>query len=183
MTKKAVVVFAEGFEEVEAVTPVDVLRRAGVEVTTASIGGKTVTGAHGVPYVADVELSALTGDFDMIVLPGGMPGSKNIGESETAKALTEKMFKAGKLIASICAAPVFTLGAWGILDGKRATCYAGMEKMFPESVTFVPERVVVDGTVTTSRGPGTAVYFGLALAEQLMGAETAKNVAEAMLVQ
>lgn len=183
MTKKAVVVLANGFEEIEAVTPVDVLRRAGAEVTTAGVGGLNITGAHGVTYVADAELEKLTGEFDLIVLPGGMPGSKNIGESAAAKALTEKMLASGKLVSSICAAPVFTLGNWGMLDNRMATCYAGMEGMFPETVKFSPENVVIDGTIITSRGPGTALEFALVLAGQLVGNDTSTQVAKDMLVK
>lgn len=182
MAKKAVVVLAEGFEEIEAVTPIDVLRRAGVEVTVAGIGGLTVTGAHGVPYGAEVALDRLSGDFDMIVFPGGMPGSKNIGDNATAKSLAQTMAAAGKKIAAICAAPVFTLGAWGLLDGKNATCYAGMESMFPAGVKFSSENVVVDGNIITSRGPATALPFALVLAGELMGKDVSGQVARDMLV-
>ena len=183
MSKKAVVLLAEGFEEIEAATPIDVLRRAGAEVTIAGVSGIQVKGAHGVVYVADAELDGLQADFDLIVLPGGMPGSKNLGESAAVRALTEKLHASGKLVASICAAPVFTLGAWGILDNRQATCYAGMEGMFPPSVKFSPERVVIDGNVTTSRGPGTALEFSLSIAGQLMGADVAAQVAKDMLVK
>lgn len=183
MSKKAVVVLAEGFEEIEAVTPVDVLRRAGAEVTLAGVGGLNIKGAHGVTYVADVQLEKLTGDFDLIVLPGGMPGSKNIGESAAAKALTQKMLADGKLVSSICAAPVFTLGNWGMLDNRAATCYEGMEGMFPPSVKFSSERVVIDGKIITSRGPGTAMDFALVLAGQLMGNDASAQVAKDMLVK
>lgn len=182
MAKKAVIVLAEGFEEIEAVTPIDVLRRAGVEVTVAGLGGLTVTGAHGVGYVAEVEFANLSGEFDLVVFPGGMPGSKNIGDSAAAKDFALKMAAAGKKVAAICAAPVFTLGAWGLLEGKRATCYAGMESMFPKGVEFSPETVVVDGNIITSRGPATALPFGLALAGELMGADVSGQVARDMLV-
>lgn len=182
MAKKAVVVLAEGFEEIEAVTPIDVLRRAGVEVTVAGLGGLTITGAHGVPYGAEVELDKVTGDFDLVVFPGGMPGSKNIGESAAAKAFAEKMSAAGKKVAALCAAPVFTLGAWGLLDGKTATCYAGMESMFPAGVKFSSEKVVVDGNIITSRGPATALPFALVLAGELMGQDVSEQVARDMLV-
>lgn len=183
MTKKAVVLLAEGFEELEALSPVDVLRRAGAEVTLAGVGGLNVKSAHDITVVADVLLDKLFGDYDLIILPGGMPGSKNLGESPAARALTEKMLAGGKLVASMCAAPVFTLAAWGILDNKQATCYPGMEKMFPPSVKFSPGRVVVDGAITTSRGPGTALDFAFALAEQLVGKEAADKVAGDMLVK
>ncbi|MCD8350477.1 MAG: DJ-1/PfpI family protein [Planctomycetaceae bacterium] len=183
MAKTALVLLADGFEEVEAATPIDVLRRAGVDVTVAGVGKKTATGAHGLPYTADVELDSVTGDFDCIVLPGGMPGAKNLGESAKARELAVKMAADGRLVASICAAPVFTLSAWGLIDGRKATCYPGMEGMLTDKAEFVTDRVVVDGNVTTSRGPGTAMEFALCVAGQLMGDEVAKKVAGDMLVQ
>ncbi len=183
MAKTALVLLADGFEEIEAATPIDVLRRAGVEVTVAGVGKKTPTGAHGIPYTADVELDSVKGDFDCIVLPGGMPGAKNLGESAKAREMAVKMAGEGRLVASICAAPVFTLGAWGILDGRKATCYPGMEGMLTDKAKFVTDRVVVDGNVTTSRGPGTAMEFALCVAGQLMGDEVAKKVAGDMLVK
>jgi 4-methyl-5(b-hydroxyethyl)-thiazole monophosphate biosynthesis len=182
MGRKALVLLAEGFEEVEAATPIDVLRRAGAEVTVAGVTGIAPKGAHGVPYTADMLLDEVSGDFDLIVFPGGMPGAKNLGESADARALARRMFAEGRLVAAICAAPVFTLGAWGILDGRKGTCYPGMEGMFSEKVHFSPDRVVTDGMVTTSRGPGTAMQFSIALAGQLMGEAAAKQVADAMLV-
>lgn len=182
MTKKAIVVLAEGFEEIEAVTPIDIMRRAGIEVTVAGLGGLNIKGAHGVTYVAEVELVNANGAFDLVVLPGGMPGSKNLGDSPAAKALAEKTLAAGGKVSAICAAPVFTLGAWGMLNGKRATCYAGMESMFPEGVSFSSETVVVDGNVITSRGPATALPFGLALVTELVGGDISRKVAGDMLV-
>jgi 4-methyl-5(b-hydroxyethyl)-thiazole monophosphate biosynthesis len=181
MSKRAVVILAEGFEEIEAATPVDVLRRAGVEVVLAGLAAGPVKGAHGLSYLTDAVLPELSGEFDLLVLPGGMPGAKNIGDSKEAMALAEKMFAQGRLVSAICAAPVMTLGAWGMLDGKWATCYPGMEKMFTKGVRFSPERVVVDGTITTSRGPGTALEFSLDLARQLVGEDTAADLAAGML--
>lgn len=182
MSKKALVLLAEGFEEVEAATPIDVLRRVGAEVTVAGVGTLTPKGAHGVAYTADVLFDQVQGDFDLLVFPGGMPGAKNLGDSAKAQALAKKMFAEGRMVAAICAAPVFTLGAWGILDGRNGTCYPGMEGMFSDKVKFSSERVVVEGNVTTSRGPGTAMEFSLNLACQLMGEAAAKQIAEAMLV-
>ena len=184
MAKKALVLLAQGFEEIEAATPVDVLRRAGVEVVAAGIGGTTIKGAHGLIYSADAELSAAAGDtVDAVVIPGGMPGAKNIGESAIAKKLTEAVVKSGRLAAAICAAPVFTLGSWGLLAGKKATCYTGMEGMFPSEVIFSAERVVTDGNIVTSRGPGTALEFSLTVAALLAGRETAEKVASDMIVK
>lgn len=183
MSKKAVLFLADGFEEMEALTPVDVLRRAGVEVTIAGISGKSAQSAHGVTVQADIALSELTGDFDLLIFPGGMPGSKNLGESLKAKELAVKQAGAGKLIAAICAAPVFTLGAWGILNGKKATCYPGMDNLFPAEVTFSAERVVVDGNVITSRGPGTAVEFSLALVEKFVDKNMVASLTNDMVIK
>ncbi len=184
MRKKALVLFADGFEEIEAATPVDVLRRAGAEVTAAGVGGIERRGARGMAFRLDATLeSALAGEYDLLVLPGGMPGAAHLGECAPARALAEKMCAEGRLVAAICAAPVKTLGAWGLLDGKRATCYPGMEAEFPAAVVFSPERVVVDGNVTTSRGPGTALEFALCLAAQLAGDAVAEKVGQAMLAK
>lgn len=183
MTKKALVLLAPGFEEVEAATPIDVLRRAGIEVTVAGLGGTLVPGAHGLAFQADRDLASVTADgFDLLVFPGGMPGAKNLGGSAQAKILAETMVAAGKKVAAICAAPVMTLGAWGLLNGRKATCYPGMESMFPEKVIFVPDAVAVDGDITTGRGPGAAPAFSLSLAEQLAGRDKADAVASAMLL-
>ena len=185
MSKKAIVLLAEGFEEIEAATPIDTLRRAGVDVMAAGIGGTSIKGAHGITYCAD---AALTSDiagaaYDLVVFPGGMPGAKHLGESPEARKLALEMHGKGALVAAICAAPVMTLGAWGILDGRRATCYPGMEPMFPSSVVFSPERVVQDGAIVTSRGPGTALEFSIALVRLLVGEETAGTLAEGMLLR
>lgn len=182
MSKKAVVALAEGFEEIEAATPIDVLRRAGVEVVVAGLAAGPIRGAHGLCYSPDEPLVGLAGDFDAVIFPGGMPGAKNLGESAAAKKLAESMFAAGKIVAAICAAPVFTLGAWGLLDGRTATCYPGMESMLPEKTRFAADRVVVDGRITTSRGPGTAMDFSLAIARQLVGDAKTDEVASALLL-
>lgn len=184
MSKKAIVLLAEGFEEIEAVTPIDVLRRAGAQVTLAGLGSLTVTGAHGVTYAACIDVSqALDHTYDLIVFPGGMPGAKNLGDSAEARALAEKNLAEGRLVAALCAAPVMTLGAWGLLDGRKATCYPGMEGMFPGSVTFVADRVVTDGDIITSRGPGTALEFSITLAGRLFGERVSKQLAEGMLLK
>lgn len=182
MNRSVIVLLADGFEEIEAATPIDVLRRAGAEVVVAGLGSLDIHGAHGLSYLADIEIEEAAADYELVVLPGGMPGAKHLGESRAARTLVEKAIHSGDKIAAICAAPVMTLGAWGFLNGKTATCYPGMESMFPDNVKFVPERVVTDGIFTTSRGPGTAMEFALSLAAQLMGAEVAEKVAFDMLV-
>ncbi|MBN1256249.1 MAG: DJ-1/PfpI family protein [Planctomycetes bacterium] len=183
MAKKAVVVLAPGFEDIEAITIIDVLRRAGVEVKVASVGNTTVESAHGVPVTADLKIDAIKDTPDAIILPGGLPGSENLGKSKETKKLAEAVAAAGGLCAAICAAPALTLGQWGLLDGKTATCYPSFEKQFPVSVEHSEDRVVVDGKVVTSRGPGTALEFALTLVEILVDSKTAGELQQGMLAR
>lgn len=180
---RAVVVLADGFEEIEAVTPIDVLRRAGVEVITASLDGTRVIGSHGIALEADTTLADAPEAVDLVILPGGMPGADNLGKSEAVRRLVERTHAAGKRVAAICAAPAMALGRTSVLAGRRATCYPGFEKHLPAGVTHVDERVVVDGHVVTSRGPGTALEFSLALVEQLVSKEKADQLRAGMLVR
>lgn len=180
---KAIVVLAEGFEEIEAVTPIDVLRRAGVEVVTAGLTGRKVTGAHGITLEADTTVAHAPADADAVILPGGLPGAEHLGKSEAVAALVKRTAERGKTVAAICAAPALALARTGLLDGKRATCYPGFEKHFSSKTTRSDERVVVDGHLTTSRGPGTALEFSLALAAQLAGPAKARQLEEGMLVK
>ena len=178
--KKVAVLLADGFEEVEAVTPIDFLRRAGVKVIAAGITGKTVTGANGVNITADALAKDLPGDLDGVVIPGGMPGAANVAKSKEAGELIKKLLAAGGLVAAICAAPAVVLGAGGFLSGKRFTCYPGFEKDIT-GASFSGDRVVVDGNLITSRGPGTAAEFSIALIEYLAGKEAADKVFSATL--
>jgi 4-methyl-5(b-hydroxyethyl)-thiazole monophosphate biosynthesis len=179
---KAIVIVADGFEEIEAVTQIDVLRRAGVEVTVAGLSGRMVRGAHDLEISADLLLDELDFTPDLVLLPGGMPGSQALGESEAVIELLQKQHAAGRWIAAICAAPAFALVRAGVLDGRRATCYPSFESRFSSSTTAVEDRVVVDGNVITSRGPGTALEFALVLVEQLEGKARAEELRTAMLV-
>ena len=167
---------APGFEEVEALAPVDLLRRAGVAVQTVSIEeSKTVVGARNIPVVADLSLAQL--DFDamkMLILPGGYPGYENLGKCPGVKALLEKAFAAGKTIAAICGAPVVP-GRMGLLRDYKATCYPGMEGEL-HCKEFIPVPVVKDGNLITSRGAGTALDFALALVEEMVSAEKAEEL-------
>jgi 4-methyl-5(b-hydroxyethyl)-thiazole monophosphate biosynthesis len=181
MGKSAIVLLAEGFEEIEAVTPADVLRRAGVEVTVAGLGGLTVAGGHGIVLTGDKPFADLREEsFDAVILPGGMPGAANLGASEQVKQFCRRHAEAGRVVAAICAAPAKALAVFGLLEGKAATCYPGFEDEFPASATVREEPVVVDGTLVTSRGPGTALPFAYALTELLVGAGTAGELREAM---
>lgn len=179
----AVVVLADGFEEIEAITQIDVLRRAGVEVTVAGLKEGVATGAHGVAVATDRPLGDLDFEPDLVVLPGGMPGSERLGNSKDVVALLQKQNAAGRMIGAICAAPAFAPVAAGILDGKRATCYPSFEDRFTDAVTAVEDRVAVDGNVVTSRGPGTALEFALALVEQLVGQKKADELRAGMLAE
>ena len=182
MTKKVLAILAEGFEEVEAVTPIDVLRRANIEVTVAALNAeRQVKGAHGIVIVADKILSEVKGGFDALVLHGGMPGAANLANSPVVNNLIRDYFKKGKLIAAICASPAVVLAPTGILRGKKATCFPGCEKDFGKDVTFVKESVVIDGNVITSRGLGTAHAFALAIVGKLLGPQEEKILAERTL--
>ncbi len=174
--KRVAVLFADGFEEVEGLTQVDFLRRAGVEVTTVGVTGKTVTGGHDVTIETDTTIDTLDADsLDGIVIPGGMPGAENVASSTHAQDIITKLFKAGKLVAGICAAPAVVLEPLGVLEGKTATCYPGFEGCFKQA-TFSEDRVIKDGTVITSRGPGTAAEFAVALIEYLVDSKTAEKI-------
>jgi 4-methyl-5(b-hydroxyethyl)-thiazole monophosphate biosynthesis len=173
--KKIAVLLAEGFEEVEAATPIDFLRRAGVDVIVAGVTGKTVTGARGIKFVADVSLGELPPELDGVVIPGGMPGAANIAKSAAAIELIRLLFTAKKLVAAICAAPGVVLGAHGFLAGKKFTCYPGYEKDVAKA-SFSEDAVVKDGNLITSRGPGTAAEFAEALIEYLLGKDAALKV-------
>ena len=141
--KQVAVLLADGFEEVEAVTPIDFLARAGCEVTIGGVTGENVTGAHGVTIKADVKVSDCQGDFDAVVVPGGMPGASNLAASHDAVALIRKVSESGALVAAICAAPALVLAPNGFLDGKKPTCYPGFETAF-KTAHFSEDRVVVD---------------------------------------
>jgi len=168
---------AEGFEEIEAVTVVDLLRRAGIEVRTASLEGRQVTGSHGIRIEADITLDAAdVADYDMIVLPGGMPGADHLKNDARVVSLLQRFAAEGRYTAAICAAPGVLAHA-GLLEGRAATSFPGFLR--PDSapgLTLSDAAVVVDGTVITSRGPGTAIEFSLALIELLVDRETAMAV-------
>ena len=178
---KVCVFTADGFEEIEGLTVVDLLRRAGAEVLMVSVGeGLTVRGSHDIELKADVLFEeAEYGDSDILVLPGGMPGTLNLRNHEKLCALLKEFAAKDKKIAAICAAPMI-LGELGILKGKRATCYPGFEeKLFGAEVCT--ERVVRDGNLTTSRGLGTAISFALELISQLYGEEKAEEIKKSVI--
>ncbi len=169
---RVLVPLASGCEELEAVTIIDLLRRAGVEVVTAGLAPGIVKASRGTQLVPDTTLdAALLDEYDMVVLPGGMPGAQYLKDDARVIALIQKMGVAGRYVAAICAGPM-VLAAAGVLSGKTATGYPGLlEKMNLTDVTLSTEAVVRDGLVITSRGPGTAMDFALTLVEILAGHE------------
>ncbi len=179
---RVLVPIADGTEELEAVCTIDILRRAGAEVTVASVMGRlSVTASRGVKLVADALISDCVAEtYDLIAIPGGMPGAVHVRDSTAFTALLQAQEVAGRFYAAICAAPVVVLQHHGLLEGRRATCHPGFEKdlLNPEALM---QRVVVDGNCVTSRGPGTAVEFALQLVALLFGAEKASEVGAAML--
>lgn len=173
---KVCIFLAAGFEEIEGLTVVDLLRRAGIDIKMISIGGTLgVTGSHGIYTEADLLFTQLEfEDTDMLVLPGGMPGTLNLGKHEGLQALLKEFHEKEKKIAAICAAPSI-LGDLGILEGHEATCYPGFEERLT-GAKVLTDRVVVSGHITTSRGMGTAIPFALSLIEQLAGKEEAEKI-------
>ena len=173
--KKVYIFLAEGFEEMEAVTPLDLLRRVNVDAKFVSVTGKqAVTGAHGVTYQADLLFDEIDGEADALVLPGGMPGTLHLQAHKGLAELLLAQYESRRLVCAICAAPM-VLGGLGITMGRKATIYPGMEAhligAFPST-----DEVCVDGNVITSRAPGTAIPFALKLAELLTDAATAEKL-------
>lgn len=181
--KKVFIFLAEGFEEIEAITPIDVLRRAEIDVTTVSITDKKeVSGAHNITMLADtVFAQANFSDADLLVLPGGLPGSTNLNEHKALKELLIDFAKKGKLIGAICAAPL-VLGGLGLLKGKTATCYPGVEeKLTGANTTGSP--LEVDGNMVTAKGVGAAMKFALQLVTMLKSTDEANQLAKALVVE
>lgn len=169
------ILLADGFEEIEAITPADFLRRAGLEVRLVGVTGRNVTGGHGITVSADVTLEDLGEEPDAVVVPGGGRGAENLAASALSLELIRRLHAAGKIVAAICAAPAVVLRKAGVIAGRRVTCYPGFENTLTGS-TFSEERVVVDGNVVTSRAPGTAAEFALKLVELLAGKEKAESM-------
>lgn len=181
MAKKAIIVLADGFEEIEAVTVIDILRRAEVNITVAGLGDTKVTGSRGLNITVDKKLDEAGSDFDALIFPGGMPGATNLAASDKVKNLIQKMHSEDRLIAAICAAPAIVLAPTGILKGRSATSYPGMQKNFGKDVTYKEENVITDGNIITSRGPGTALLFALTIVEKLAGKEIKDKIKKATL--
>lgn len=181
--KNACVLLADGFEEVEAITPIDYLRRAKIDVKIIGVTGKTVSGSHGIKVETDAGPEALGVDYDCIVVPGGSRGADNLAASPAVTFLIQRHYGAGKLIAAICAAPAIVLHrACGILAGKKFTCYPGLETKV-SGAEFSEARVVIDGKLITSRGAGTAGEFAEAIVAALADEAEAEALAKQVLLR
>mgnify|MGYP000991269455 CR=1 FL=1 len=176
---------ANGFEEVEALAPVDILRRGGVEVKMVSItGSNLVESSHGVVVKADLLFENITdfSDADLLMLPGGMPGSKNLNEHEGVRKALKEQFEKGKRVAAICAAPT-VLASLGILKGKNAVCFPACEDdLLKGKAILKKDRAVVDGNIITSRSAGTAMDFSLAIISELLGKEVAGKISKEIVL-
>jgi len=182
MAKRVLVPIADGSEEIEAVCIIDTLRRAGAEVTVASVDKLQVTASRGVKLVADARIADCTGQtYDCIALPGGMPGAEHLRDSTELIEMLKEQKQAGRLYAAICASPAVVLQHHRLLEKVRATCFPAMRNKLDPAYAS-DERVVVDGNCVTSQGPATAIEFALKLVETLFGAAKAKEVGNAMLV-
>ena len=170
------ILLAPGFEEAEALVPADLLRRAEIETALVSVTGEPVPGSHGITVTADTNLDGVDlSKADMVVLPGGGPGHKNLGKEPRVERLVEEAAEKGLWVAAICAAPTL-LGKWGLLTGKEAVCYPGMEEGLTGAQARMDRGFVVDGKIITGRAAGSVFDFGLALVEALAGKEEADKV-------
>jgi len=175
---KALVPLIDGFEETEAVSIIDILRRAGVDVTVAGVVSTVVTGSHRIPVTTDRLLPELRKEeYDLVVLPGG-PGAANLGNHSLVRELIDRHARAGKWIAAICAAPSI-LAAMGLMEGRTAACHPSVESKM-KGAKLTKEPVAVDGHFITSRGVGTAVPFALAIVEQTVAPSVARRIADAI---
>lgn len=167
---------ANGFEETEALCPLDLLRRAGVEVTTVGVGTDIACGAHGIRVLTDIpEIMFRDSSPEMIILPGGMPGAENLDNSRTVDAAIHACAKNGGYLCAICAAPML-LGKRGLLRGKNATCFPGFEKHLTGANVDPSEHIVRDGNIITAKGMGVAFDFGISLVEALRGKDVAQKI-------
>ncbi len=175
------VFLANGFEEIEALTPVDCLRRCEIEVKTVGVGGRVVTGSHGIKTVADIDdfEVKLDSSIEMIILPGGMPGTLNLEKSETVQRAIDYCSENGIAIAAICAAPSI-LGHKGLLDGKNAVCYVGFEDQLKGANVLMDVPAVTDGNIITACGMGAALEFSCEIVKKLISKERAELLLKAL---
>lgn len=183
MTKKVLVPVADGTEELEAIAIIDCLRRAGADLTIASVGNIQITTSRKVKITADCLISSCKSNtYDLIALPGGMPGAEHLRDCKNLIEMLKKQKESGRLYAAICASPVVVFETHGLLEGKRATCHPSMADKL-QNKSAVGQSIVVDDNCITSQGAGTAVEFALKLVEVLFGSEKSKEIAKAMVVK
>ncbi|MBU0650704.1 DJ-1/PfpI family protein [bacterium] len=167
--------FADGFEEIEAILPLDLLHRAGCNITKIGINDSVVNSARTVSIVMDTTLDEWHGAADCFILPGGIPGVDNLAESGQLKEIITENLENNKLIAAICAAPAGVLDAWGLLEGKTATCFPSLAEEFT-GAEYSDEDVCIDGNIITSKGVGTSFPFAFAIIEYLFGTEKTDKI-------
>ena len=174
------ILLADGFEEIEALTPLDVLRRAGLDVRTVAIGSKIAVGSHGIPVICDIEADEVNeNELSMVIFPGGMPGSLNLDASPYADKFINAALKNGGRIAAICAAPL-VLGRRGLLEGKEAICYPGFEEEL-RGAKISEKSVVTDANITTAKGMGVALPFALELVRLICGENKANEISKSVM--
>ena len=183
MMKTIFVFLADGFEEIEAITPIDVLRRAGLNVQTVSVMDKqTVSGAHGIPVVADkMFVDIHSEDAEMLLLPGGLPGATNLDAHQGLSDMIMAFASEGKALVAICAAPL-VFGNRGLLQGKKATCYPGFES-YLTGAEYTAALVEIDGNFITAKGPGAAMDFAFAIVEKYCGIEKVNELKSGMMIK
>ena len=183
MAKTALIPIADGSEEIEAVTMIDVLRRAGVEVTVASVGAEQIVGAHGIGIATDCSIdSCVNLSWDLVAVPGGIPGAENLAESGALDTILRAQTAEGKLYAAISASPALVLGSKGLLEHKIVTGHPMFQQNLQAKELNAESRVVVDGNCITSQGPGTSLDFALELVEQLCGLVKREEVSAPMVL-
>lgn len=178
---RAILFFANGTEEVEALTTLDYLRRTGTQVVLAGVGGREVTGAHGIKITADISADEFNPDetVDAVILPGGMPGTLYLENSDVVRKTVLNAYNGNKIVAAICAAPS-VLGKMGLLKGKKATCYPGFEG-YLEGAEYVKEKAVTDGNIVTGAGAGAANEFAFAVIAALYGSKAAEDLKKSVM--
>ena len=178
---KVLVPLAPGMEEIEAVTIIDVLRRAGIETISAALGENPVKGSHGISVYADTSMDSVDrASFGCIALPGGMPGSQNLADDTRVTGMIKEIHSRDGITAALCAAPI-VLGRAGILKGKKATCYPGFQDRL-DGAEYIPAPFLIDGKVLTGKGPGCAIPFALKLVEMIKGKKVFEELRESMQV-
>lgn len=181
--KKAVIFLADGFEDIEALATVDILRRGGVEVTIAGVTGMQVTSSHHTKVLADKDIKDIkAADYDAVICPGGMPGATNLMDNQLVIEIVKAAYSQGKIVSAICAAPM-VLEKAGVLDGKNFTMYPGMQNYAPSGKYHDDKFVVQDDKVITGAGPAATFKYALELLANLQGKEIAAQVAEGMLIK